>query len=463
MRLDQSIKERRSIVISVCSLIFIGLTLSLVSSTGLATPSETPEESVKRIAVLRLIDRLGISREEIDYLTDIARRTTSKQLEDSQFLVMTQENIMVLLPADVQLDECDGECQIETGRRLGVKYLISGELLRFGTSLRLTLKLYDTHSGRLISSEISKAKEIDSLESPTERAMVSLLVPIQSLHPKKSTSRPQVTAPSPVLSVGPQGGSSSSATQRQGAPKYNNEASRKPKPEEATERSRAQVKTMGSAQALQSQRAHPAISKGEESSRLKKSKKEYRDPLGDIGFELSFGGAKSACEDKSNEMCQSFTSSGRALDFGLSFTLTPPRGFVSWIASFDMRFSQNQQESLSGSSEFRNAKFSTWTIGTLAGFKFWRFYFRGNLGVGWISGEYKERQLGSTFEFSEMNGYVAGLDFALRLTKTWMISAYLQRSGAIFDVETCSSVGDRCRDFDLPSLTQTGARISLTF
>ena len=51
---------------------------------------------------------------------------------------MTQENIEVLLPPNTKLEDCTSECQVETGRTIGARYIITSEVLRFGSSLRIS-------------------------------------------------------------------------------------------------------------------------------------------------------------------------------------------------------------------------------------------------------------------------------------------------------------------------------------
>ena len=133
----------------------------------------------ERLAVLMLRNRINMSREEVEYLTSVVRRITSKRLAQS-YLIMTQENIEILLPPNTQLEDCVSECQVETGRTLGARYIITGEVLRFGSSLRLTLRMHDTKTGRLVSSEVAKGKEIEALEDPTEKAVLALIQQIES-------------------------------------------------------------------------------------------------------------------------------------------------------------------------------------------------------------------------------------------------------------------------------------------
>jgi len=55
----------------------------------------------------------------------------------------------MLQAAGKTLEECQGECEVDTGRRLGADLIVSGEVLRFGSGLRINLKLHDVKSGQL--------------------------------------------------------------------------------------------------------------------------------------------------------------------------------------------------------------------------------------------------------------------------------------------------------------------------
>ena len=66
-----------------------------------------------------------------------------------KFFVMTKENIIDLLAAqNLKLEDCEGQCEVETGRKIGADYIISGEIISIGKKLKLTLKLHNTGNGK---------------------------------------------------------------------------------------------------------------------------------------------------------------------------------------------------------------------------------------------------------------------------------------------------------------------------
>jgi hypothetical protein len=50
--------------------------------------------------------------------------------------VMTKENILLLLPEKHgDLADCEADCEVETGRRIGADLIVTGEVLKFGDEL----------------------------------------------------------------------------------------------------------------------------------------------------------------------------------------------------------------------------------------------------------------------------------------------------------------------------------------
>ena len=141
--------------------------------------SPVVEATGRMLAVLEFRNKLD-NRKEIDssYLTDSVRIASLKA--NLGLRVMTRENELVMLQAaGKKLDECEGECEVETGRRLGADLVVSGELLRFGSSYKLNMRLYDTHSGQLLSASLASGKGADELDAGLTRATGELLAPLK--------------------------------------------------------------------------------------------------------------------------------------------------------------------------------------------------------------------------------------------------------------------------------------------
>lgn len=133
------------------------------------------------VAVLEFRSRLsGSERAAVDstYLANAVRAAVLKS--GAGVRVLTRENMLVLLAATgKKLDECEGECEVETGRRLGADLVVSGDLLRFGSSYKLDLRLHDTGGGELLSGAAASGETVDKLDLSVLPAVKDLLAPLR--------------------------------------------------------------------------------------------------------------------------------------------------------------------------------------------------------------------------------------------------------------------------------------------
>ena len=150
--------------------------------------AQAQEKSDQRIAVLELDNPAGLSKQEVNYLSDLMRRLASSELAQS-FLVINKANILTLLPPEQTPEDCIGECAVQTGRLLQAAYIITGEIIRFGKQLRVTVKLHDTRSGRLIASEVASGREVTDMEVGIQEAGGRLLRRLMKGADKSSEGR----------------------------------------------------------------------------------------------------------------------------------------------------------------------------------------------------------------------------------------------------------------------------------
>jgi TolB-like protein len=141
-------------------------------------PAAQPAAAQKlsgKLAVLELRNfTKDLTRENAQYFTDLVRTAALKA--QPQLQVMTRENLLVLLQASGKdLANCEGECEVDTGRRIGADQIVSGEIQKVGTKYKLTLRLHDTHEGRLLASTQASGKTIDELDTDAQRAAQELL------------------------------------------------------------------------------------------------------------------------------------------------------------------------------------------------------------------------------------------------------------------------------------------------
>src|SRR5207237_489085 len=104
-----------------------------------------PWSDVRKASSLAVLDfRNKLKGEDVDasYFSNAVRVAVKRTAPSVR--VMTRENVIVLLQAQGKtLEDCEGECEIDTGRRLGADYVVSGEILRIGSSYPLDLRLHD--------------------------------------------------------------------------------------------------------------------------------------------------------------------------------------------------------------------------------------------------------------------------------------------------------------------------------
>jgi len=130
------------------------------------------------VGVLEFRDKVPEGqRIDAAYLSDQVRSAVKETLPQAR--VITRENMLILLQAQgKKLEECEGECEVETGRRIGADLVVSGELLRFGSQYKLNMKLHDTRSGELLSGSVAAGATADELDRDLRPAVRKLLAPL---------------------------------------------------------------------------------------------------------------------------------------------------------------------------------------------------------------------------------------------------------------------------------------------
>jgi len=116
----------------------------------------------KLVAVLELSGQTKrVSLEEMQYLSDIVRKTAIDALDPNRFVVMTRESMDVIIPPEKRV--ClNNVCYAEVARQLNAHYLIGGNVKDFAGKLALTMEAYDGR-GVLLGSELGEAKDLDGL------------------------------------------------------------------------------------------------------------------------------------------------------------------------------------------------------------------------------------------------------------------------------------------------------------
>jgi len=127
-----------------------------------------------KVAVLDLkCSTKEISDDDVRYFGDLVRGATLKAAP--QLEVMTRENLLVLLQASGKdLANCEGECEVDTGRRIGADAIVSGEVLKVGSRYKLSLRLHETHDGKLLGAAVASGKNLDELDDSVGKAAADL-------------------------------------------------------------------------------------------------------------------------------------------------------------------------------------------------------------------------------------------------------------------------------------------------
>lgn len=149
-----------------------------------------------KAAVLELRHPSSMNTAAVSYLTDRVRQVVHARARDHWDL-LTRQNLAALLPPDQSLADCEGECDVETGRNIGADYVISGRILRFDTGLRALLTLHDTRTGRQISSTHARGTDLQSIEANLVRAtqqLVDAVPEVRAQQPASALARLQINA-----------------------------------------------------------------------------------------------------------------------------------------------------------------------------------------------------------------------------------------------------------------------------
>jgi TolB-like protein len=171
----------------------IFLTLLFAATTAFA---------INNVAVLELIPNESvmeiISIEEFRHLTDELRRQAVMTLPKNDYSVLTRDNLISLLPPDEKETECLAEsCAVEIGRAIGAEYISQGIIGKFGKKLTISVELYETMSGKLLSSIVFESEDIDGLLGVIRNEAKPLFQNILDL--KAGQSKPVLSVPEPKL------------------------------------------------------------------------------------------------------------------------------------------------------------------------------------------------------------------------------------------------------------------------
>jgi len=134
------------------------------------------------IAVLEITpsnDETSLSIAEYRHLTD-ELRTKARETLPPEYTILTRDNIFQLLPPDEKEAECLAQsCAVDIGRTIGAEYVTQGFVGKFEKKLTLTVELYESMSGNMLSSFVTESDNASGLleairkKAPTMFARIS--------------------------------------------------------------------------------------------------------------------------------------------------------------------------------------------------------------------------------------------------------------------------------------------------
>lgn len=135
-----------------------------------------------RLAVLELRNASPLPAAEVRYLTERVRAVAQARASDD-LMLMTRANLLALLPPGMDLADCEGQCEVETGRLIGADYVVGGEVVPLGSALRVVLTLHTTAEGRQLAAVHAGGAQVLDLEQDLVRAADRLFDSVPGLRP----------------------------------------------------------------------------------------------------------------------------------------------------------------------------------------------------------------------------------------------------------------------------------------
>jgi hypothetical protein len=142
----------------------------------------------------------GLKPHEVELLGDVARGQALATL-GTAYNIITRENLVDLLKAHGKnLEQCQGECETETGRLIGADYVVSGRIVKAFGAYKVNLKVHRTSPPELLGAQIGTAPSHAELESAVRKGTHAVL---SLLAGKTAAPRPVAPAAKPATQAPP--------------------------------------------------------------------------------------------------------------------------------------------------------------------------------------------------------------------------------------------------------------------
>lgn len=135
------------------------------------------EADTERMVVLEISTQgaLSLSPTDLGVLAEHIRHATSS-LNPRRFQLITRENQLILVPPDQTPESClEGECEVEIGRLTNAQWVIASRAYAVDTGFRVSMRLLQTETGQVLSSEMASGSGLQDLEVSVYRHAISLL------------------------------------------------------------------------------------------------------------------------------------------------------------------------------------------------------------------------------------------------------------------------------------------------
>ena len=120
----------------------------------------------QHVAVLETVaDSKDImSPSERRFLTDMLRTQAVKELPaEREFVIMTRENIQMMLPPGKAIEDCEGSCLAETGKNIQADFVAQARIGKVGTNISISVELYETAGSKLVASFTGLGADVNAL------------------------------------------------------------------------------------------------------------------------------------------------------------------------------------------------------------------------------------------------------------------------------------------------------------
>jgi TolB-like protein len=142
-----------------------------------------PAKRNQRLAVLEFQGK-DLDPDVLMTFSDTVRGGVLQAVDGYGVVVMTRENMLVLLKEKGGRECGEGDCEVETARNLGADYVVSGKVVHMERTQVITLKLHETKGGNLLGSDtIEGANQVELLRALREHGrqlMTSAFSPDQN-------------------------------------------------------------------------------------------------------------------------------------------------------------------------------------------------------------------------------------------------------------------------------------------